>query len=120
MWSVVTESPSQASTRAPSMSRTGSGVSVIPAKKGGFATYVESAAHSYRSPSGIGSARQRASPSNTDSYAVRNSSPSTASAIAARTASADGQMSARKTGAPSSAMPSGSVDRSMSIRPASA
>jgi hypothetical protein len=93
------------------MSRTGSGVSVIPAKKGGFATYVESAAHSYRSPSAIGSARQRASPSKTDAYAVRNSSPSTASAMAARTSSADGQMSARKTGAPSSAMPSGSGER---------
>ena len=43
MWSVVTESPSQASTRAPAMSRIGSGTSVMPAKKGGSATYVEPA-----------------------------------------------------------------------------
>ena len=41
MWSVVTESPSQASTRAPSMSVTGAGSRPMPAKNGGFATYVD-------------------------------------------------------------------------------
>ncbi len=41
MWSVVTESPSQASTRAPAISVTGSGSSRIPVKNGGLATYVE-------------------------------------------------------------------------------
>ncbi len=38
MWSVVTESPSQASTRAPRMSVTGAGSRPMPAKNGGFAT----------------------------------------------------------------------------------
>ena len=38
MWSVVTESPSLASTRAPVMSLTGLVSSVIPSKYGGFRT----------------------------------------------------------------------------------
>jgi hypothetical protein len=38
MWSVVTESPSVASTRAPVMSATGSGSTVIPSKYGGLRT----------------------------------------------------------------------------------
>jgi hypothetical protein len=38
MWSVVTESPSFASTRAPEMSETASGVIVMPSKYGGFRT----------------------------------------------------------------------------------
>ena len=38
MWSVVTESPSLASTRAPSMSVTGSGSAGMPSKYGGFRT----------------------------------------------------------------------------------
>ena len=41
MWSVVTESPSLASTRAPVMSATGSGSIRIPSKYGGLRTYVE-------------------------------------------------------------------------------
>ena len=41
MWSVVTESPSQARTRAPEMSVTGAGSMLIPAKNGGLATYVD-------------------------------------------------------------------------------
>src|SRR6266540_1364684 len=40
MWSVVTESPSQASTRAPVMSVTGAGCGVMPSKYGGLRTYV--------------------------------------------------------------------------------
>ncbi|CKS34343.1 Uncharacterised protein [Mycobacterium tuberculosis] len=38
MWSVVTESPSSASTRAPLMLPTGSGLAVIPSKYGGLRT----------------------------------------------------------------------------------
>ncbi len=38
MWSVVTESPSLASTRAPAMSATGVVSSVMPSKYGGFRT----------------------------------------------------------------------------------
>ena len=37
MWSVVTESPRTARTRAPSMSPTGAASSVSPSKNGGFA-----------------------------------------------------------------------------------
>ena len=42
MWSVVTESPSLASTRAPAMSVTGDGSGAMPSKYGGLRTYVES------------------------------------------------------------------------------
>ena len=38
MWSVVTESPSLASTRAPAMSVTGDGSSCMPSKYGGLRT----------------------------------------------------------------------------------
>lgn len=38
MWSVVTESPSLASTRAPCTSRTGAGTLLIPSKYGGLRT----------------------------------------------------------------------------------
>ena len=38
MWSVVTESPSMASTRAPWMSLTGAGLSGMASKYGGFRT----------------------------------------------------------------------------------
>ncbi len=38
MWSVVTESPSSASTRAPRMSLTAPGVIVMPSKYGGLRT----------------------------------------------------------------------------------
>ena len=65
MWSVVTESPSTASTRAPTMSPTGAGSRVMPSKNGGLAMYVDSSCQAYRSPDGIGRARQRSSPSKT-------------------------------------------------------
>ncbi len=45
MWSVVTESPTTASTRAPTMSLTAAGSADRPSKNGGRATYVESASH---------------------------------------------------------------------------
>ena len=39
MWSVVTESPSTASARAPSMSATGAASNLRPSKNGGLAMY---------------------------------------------------------------------------------
>ena len=65
MWSVVTESPSFSSTRAPSMSVTGSGSSGMPSKYGGLRTYVESSAQAKVSPSGVGRSFQRWSPAKT-------------------------------------------------------
>src|SRR5262245_46746235 len=65
MWSVVTESPSFASTRAPAMLLTGCGEAVIPSKYGGLRTYVDSGSHANVSPVGVGSERQRSSPANT-------------------------------------------------------
>ena len=65
MWSVVTESPSIASTRAPSMSVISAGSAFMPSKYGGLRTYVESASHSNVSPDGVDSSRQRSSPANT-------------------------------------------------------
>src|SRR6478609_774706 len=53
MWSVVTESPSLSSTRAPEMSATGSGSSGMPSKYGGFRTYVESSSQANVLPSGV-------------------------------------------------------------------
>ena len=43
MWSVVTESPRTARTRAPSMSATAAGSAVSPSKNGGLAMYVDAA-----------------------------------------------------------------------------
>src|SRR3954471_23392719 len=57
MWSVVTESPSFASTRAPEMSDTGSGEAAMLSKYGGLRTYVDSSDHSKVWPSGVGSDR---------------------------------------------------------------
>ena len=55
MWSVVIESPSIASTRAPVIGRMPGGSIVMPSKYGGFFTYVESSAHAYVSPFGTSS-----------------------------------------------------------------
>jgi hypothetical protein len=65
MWSVVTESPSSASTLAPLMSVTGSGWAGIPSKYGGLRTYVDLASHSKVLPDGVGRLRHRSSPLNT-------------------------------------------------------
>jgi hypothetical protein len=46
MWSVVTESPTLTSTRAPSMSLRSSGSGLMPLKKEGSWMYVESGSHS--------------------------------------------------------------------------
>src|SRR5438105_20647 len=66
MWSVVMLSPSRASTRAPAISVSGGGVVVMPTKYGGLAMYVELGFQAYRSPVGMLSAFQFASPSYTD------------------------------------------------------
>ena len=50
MWSVVIESPSTSSARAPSMSSTGCASRPKSAKNGGSWMYVESASHAYRVP----------------------------------------------------------------------
>ncbi|GMA85281.1 hypothetical protein GCM10025868_05310 [Angustibacter aerolatus] len=65
MWSVVTESPSSASTRAPVMSVTGEGSACMPSKYGGLRTYVDPPSHSKVSPVGVGSPCQRSSPAKT-------------------------------------------------------
>src|SRR5215216_1638146 len=59
MWSVVTESPSFASTRAPAMSVTGAGEVAMPSKYGGLRTYVDSGSQANVLPSGVGSDCQR-------------------------------------------------------------
>src|SRR6185312_5702480 len=70
MWSVVTESPSLANTRAPEMAFTGCGGGCMPSKYGGLRTYVDSSAHSKVLPSGVGSDCHCSSPANTSWYAV--------------------------------------------------
>src|SRR6476661_5232423 len=65
MWSVVTESPSFASTRAPVMSVTGAGAACMPSKYGGLRTYVDSPSQAKVSPVGVGSDCQRSSPAST-------------------------------------------------------
>src|SRR3954454_21015493 len=72
MWSVVTESPSLASTRAPEMSATGVGSADMPSKYGGLRTYVESSAHANVSPVGVGSDCHCSSPAKTSEYAELN------------------------------------------------
>ncbi len=95
MWSVVTESPSMASTRAPTTSAGGSGSGCRPSKYGGSRTYVESSSQANRAPVGAAIARQRSSPSQTRAYSVSYISASMEEAIRSRTSSAVGQMSRR-------------------------
>ena len=59
IWSVVTESPKIASTRAPEISTTGVGCLGIPSKYGGLRTYVDLASHSKILPVGVASDFQR-------------------------------------------------------------
>ena len=63
MWSVVTDWPRSASARAPVISAS-AGISMdMPAKNGGFWTYVEPGSHSYRAlSSGMGRACHFSSP----------------------------------------------------------
>src|SRR5919199_1718583 len=92
MWSVVIESPSIASTRAPRMGCTPGASRVIPSKKGGFLTYVDSSDQAKVSPSGTASPRQRSSPSKTFAYCVRNMSLFTAARIVSWTSRGDGEL----------------------------
>ena len=59
MWSVVTESPRIASTRASEISVTGFGSAGIPSKYGGLRTYVEFGSQSNVFPVGVSSDFQR-------------------------------------------------------------
>ncbi|CAB4542393.1 unannotated protein [freshwater metagenome] len=65
MWSVVTESPKIARTRAPVISVTGVGFAGMPSKYGGLRTYVDCASHSNVLPVGVSKDFQRWSPSKT-------------------------------------------------------
>ena len=100
--------------------RTPGGSSVMPSKNGGFFTYVESSAPrievARRRPAAPSTARRRRTRSRT-AWGTSRSSRRRGSCPALP--SGDGQMSRRNTG-PSVPMPSGSVAKSMSIRPASA
>ena len=91
----------------------------MPSKYGGFFTYVLLPSHAYWLPLGAAMACQCASPLKTSAYCVVNCSRFTLSRIVSSTSLGLGQMSLRNTG-PSVPMPSGSVARSMSMRPASA
>jgi hypothetical protein len=95
MWSVVTESPSLASTRAPSTSDTGSGSAAMPSKYGGLRTYVDSASQSNVSPVGVGSDRHCTSPANTSEYAELNPVAPIVEAMTSSISLAVGQMSFR-------------------------
>ncbi len=97
MWSVVTVSPSSASTRAPCTSSTGLGARAIPSKNGGWATYVESATQANRPPAALGTARacHASSPSNTPAYCARYMSGRSARPTASSISSALGQTSRR-------------------------
>src|SRR5215213_711838 len=101
MWSVVTESPSLASTRAPEMSSTGVGCADMPSKYGGLRTYVESSAHANVSPVGVGSDCHCSSPAKTSEYAELNPAAPIAEAMTSSISLALGQMSDRNTGWPS-------------------
>ena len=102
MWSVVTESPSFASTRAPAMSVTGRGLDASCRRSTG-ACARRSSSRPTRTwlRSGVGSERQRSSPSNTLAYSCVNISVSIELSIVFCTSAASGQMSLRKTSLPS-------------------
>ncbi len=79
---------------------------------------MESSAQANVSPVGVGSDCQASSPANTSAYREANISASIDASITDWTSAGDGQMSLRYTGAPDGSVPSGSVVRSTSIRPA--
>src|SRR6267378_1107591 len=71
MWSVVTESPTDTSTRAPTMSGiVAGGVGEKSWKNGGSCTYVELGSQAYDSPVGEGIVFQKRSPSKIFPYSV--------------------------------------------------
>src|SRR3970040_2232972 len=116
MWSVVTESPSTASTRAPEIFPTGSGAPGRSSKNGGFLTKVEEGSHEKHSDFGTGSFFHVSSPANTPAYSLRNISGSTADRTASVISRGDGQISWRNTGFPLRSAPSGSHRLSVAVR----
>jgi hypothetical protein len=120
MWSVVTESPSLASTRAPAMSSTGVVSIVMPSKYGGLRTYVDCGSHSKVLPVGIDRAAHCSSPAKTSLYESPNISSPMAEATTSSTSCSDGQMSFRWTGSPFWSIPRASLVMSTFIEPAMA
>src|SRR5437764_3517557 len=89
MWSVVMESPTFTSTRAPSTSPGSPGSGPRSRKNGGSWTYVDSGSHSNIAPDGASSFRQWSSPSKMRPYSSSNCSDDMASAVTAATSSED-------------------------------
>lgn len=81
---------------------------------------MDSASHSNVAPVGVGSERQRSSPSKTPAYWCVNMPVSMELSIVDWTSSASGQMSLRNTSLPSVSVPSASESKSKFIDPASA
>ena len=82
--------------------------------------YVDFASHWYKSPSGTFIDFQCASPSKTSPYCFRYISVATDSRTVDSISCGVGQISRKNTGLPSEPLPSASVVRSRSMRPASA
>src|SRR3954466_11488879 len=120
MWSVVTLSPSTASTRAPVMSLMPVGSAAMPSKYGGRRTESERSSQANASPVGTWRDFHRSSPANTSAYDDEKPPLSTAEAMTSWTSLGDGQISARKTSLPSVSCPIGSSSRLTSMVPASA
>jgi hypothetical protein len=95
MWSVVTESPTIASTRASRMLSSAPASRGRSSKNGGLRTYVDCSSHAKREPPGAGSAAQRSSPVNTSAYSERNISCCTLERTTDSTSACEGQMSRR-------------------------
>src|SRR4030042_6613196 len=120
IWSVVTESPSTARTRAPRISATGSGSAGRYSKNGGFLTYVEAGSQAKHSDFGTGSFFHASSPVNPEAYSLRNISGETADRTAPVISPGDGQISRRNTGFPLRSLPSGSGYGAQAASPAGA
>src|SRR5258708_37993680 len=119
MWSVVTESPSIASTRAPLTPVKGLGCGANPSKYGGSFTYVESGSHWKIGPVGADIFFQCSSPSKMREYSRLNMSCCTHLWTTSLTSAGDGHSSDSITGLPSRVVPTGSLVRSMWTAPAS-
>src|SRR5438094_419693 len=92
MWSVVTDSPTCTSTRAPVIAARAGGASVNPSKYGGFWMYVLLSFHRYRSLLETGTAFHVGFPLKTFAYSFLNCSGVTHCAFTACTSACVGQM----------------------------
>src|SRR6202521_1346754 len=101
MWSVVTESPSTASTRAPSISVSDFGCGPKSTKYGGSLTYVDLSSHWKIGPVGADIVFQCSSPSKIFEYSRLNMSCCTQAVTTLLTSSCDGHSSESITGFPS-------------------